>query len=71
MSDKDQGSRARVYSISDGSIVTHLFVCMEFNLFLYMMLIILVSLYWPSLGEDLDSPDSHLASCFMYGCYYV
>ena len=30
MSDKDQGARGGLCSISDGLIVMHLFVCMEF-----------------------------------------
>ena len=55
MSDKDQGSRARVCSISDGLIVICLYVCMKFDFFLYILLHILVSFNCPLLGKALCS----------------
>ena len=65
---KIQSFRARVHSISDGLILALLFVCVRFNLFLYMLLSIIVPFHWPLLGEVLCSPDNHFLShliCFL------
>ena len=65
MSNKDQGSRARVHSISDGLTLVCLFVCMEFNLFLYIVLNIVLSFHWPLMSEAFCSPDIQLLSCMV------
>ena len=66
MSDKDHASRARVHSISEGLIVMHLIVCMEFNLFVYILLDMHMSCHWPLLVEALHNLDSHVASLFTW-----
>ena len=45
MSNKNHSSWAGVHSISDGLFVIFLFLCMEFNLFLYILLSIFVVFY--------------------------
>ena len=71
MSVKDQSSRAGVHSISDGLTVTHLFVCMKFNLFLYILLSLLVSFHWSLLGKALCCPDNHPVSHLMCNSAYI
>ena len=71
MGDKDQGLKARMHSISGGLTVMHLLVSMEFHLFSYMLLSILVSFHWSLQGEALYSPDNCLASYLIYGCHYI
>ena len=60
-----------MHSINIGLIVVHLFVCVRFNLFLYILLIILVSFHWSSLGKVLCSPDNHQASHIMCKGDYI